>query len=111
LQIDDSADRGWRRVGLALDRSGFTVEERDRSQYSYLVRYVDPKLAGLEEPGFFSRVFGGARKDDLQGTRYRLKLTPDSGASSSVSILDDKGLPAKDDGARNIAQLLVNELR
>jgi outer membrane protein assembly factor BamC len=111
LQMDDTAERSWRRVGLALDRSGFTVEERDRAQNSYLVRYVDPKLAGVEEPGFFARVFGGARKEDLQGTRYRLKLTSDNSAISTVSILDDKGAPAKDDGARNIVQLLVNELR
>lgn len=111
LQIDDSAERSWRRVGLALDRSGFTVEERDRTQNAYVVRYVDPKLAGMEEPGFFSRVFSGARKEDLQGTRYRLKLTADNSASSSVAILDDKGQPAVDDGARNIAKLLVNELR
>ena len=111
LQIDDNAERGWRRVGLALDRSGFTVEERDRAQNAYVVRYVDPRLAGMEEPGIFARVFGGARKEDLQGTRYRLRLTADNMASSSVSILDDKGQPAKDEGARNIAQLLVNELR
>lgn len=111
LQIDDGTERGWRRVGLALDRSGFTVEERDRAQNSYLVRYVDPRLAGMEEPGFFSRVFSGARKEDLQGTRYRLKLTADTSTSSSVSILDDKGQPAEDEGARNIAKLLVNELR
>jgi outer membrane protein assembly factor BamC len=114
LQIDDNTERSWRRVGLALDRSGFTVEERDRAQNSYLVRYVDPKLAGVAEPGFFSRVFGSTRKEDLQGTRYRLKLTADNSASSTsstVSILDDKGSPAKDDGARNIVQLLVNELR
>ncbi|MEY4907549.1 MAG: outer membrane protein assembly factor BamC [Pseudomonadota bacterium] len=111
LQIDDNLERSWRRVGLALDRSGFTVEERDRAQSTYLVRYVDPKLAGQGEPGFFSRVFGGARKEDLQGTRYRLKLTSDNSTSSAVSILDDKGAAAKDDGARNIVQLLVNELR
>jgi outer membrane protein assembly factor BamC len=111
LQIDDNLERSWRRVGLALDRSGFTVEERDRAQNTYLVRYVDPKLAGQEDPGFFSRVFGGARKEDLKGTRYRLKLTSDNSTSSAVSILDDKGAAAKDDGARNIVQLLVNELR
>ncbi|MEX8492751.1 outer membrane protein assembly factor BamC, partial [Sphaerotilus sp.] len=106
LQIDDNLERSWRRVGLALDRSSFTVEERDRAQNVYLVRYVDPKLAGQEEPGFFSRVFSGARKDDLKGTRYRLKLTSDNGSTSSLSILDDKGTPTKDDGARNIVQLL-----
>lgn len=112
LQIDDNLERSWRRVGLALDRSSFTVEERDRAQNVYLVRYVDPKLAGKEEPGFFSRVFSGARKEDLKGTRYQLKLTSDDGtSSSSLSILDDRGAAIVDEGARNIAQLLANELR
>ncbi|MEO7338622.1 MAG: outer membrane protein assembly factor BamC, partial [Caldimonas sp.] len=45
LQVDDGFDRAWRRVGLALDRSGFTVEDRDRGQGLYYVRYVDPKFA------------------------------------------------------------------
>jgi outer membrane protein assembly factor BamC len=111
LQIDDTLERSWRRVGLALDRSGFTVEDRDRGQSSYVVRYVDPKLAGQEDPGFFARVFTGARKEDLRGTRYQLRLSAEAGNASAVAILDDKGAAAKDDGARNIAQLLVNELR
>jgi outer membrane protein assembly factor BamC len=111
LQIDDNLEQSWRRVGLALDRSSFTIEERDRAQHGYLVRYVDPKLAGQEEPGFFSRVFSGARKEDLKGTRYRLQLTAGSGTSTSLSILDEKGAAIKDEGARNIAQLLANELR
>ena len=42
LQVDDGFDRAWRRVGIALDRSGFTVEDRDRGQGLYFVRYVDP---------------------------------------------------------------------
>ena len=32
LVVDDGFDRAWRRVGLALDRAGFTVVDRDRSQ-------------------------------------------------------------------------------
>jgi outer membrane protein assembly factor BamC len=111
LQIDDNLERSWRRVGLALDRSGFTVEERDRTQNVYAIRYVDPKLAGQEEPGFFSRVFSGARKEDLKGTLYRLKLAADTATASSLSVLDDKGAAVKDEGARNIVTLLVNELR
>lgn len=111
LQIDDSAERSWRRLGLALDRSGFTVEDRNRSENSYAVRYVDPKLAGKEEPGFFSRMFG-AKKEELVGTRYRLKVTQDkSAASSVVSVLNEQGAPSRDEGAMNIVQLLENELR
>ena len=57
LQVDDGFDRAWRRVGVALDRSGFTVEDRDRTQGVYFVRYVDPKFAGRDEPNFFMRFF------------------------------------------------------
>ena len=46
LEVDDGLDRAWRRVGLALDRSGFSVEDRDRAAGLYFVRYVDPKTAG-----------------------------------------------------------------
>ena len=42
LIVDDPFDRAWRRVGLALDRSGFTVVDRDRSTGVYFVRYADP---------------------------------------------------------------------
>jgi len=36
------------RIGeIELDRSGFTVEDRDRSAGLYFVRYVDPKLAAI----------------------------------------------------------------
>jgi outer membrane protein assembly factor BamC len=111
LQIDDTLERSWRRVGLALDRSGFTVEERNRTQGSYVVRYVDPKLAGKAEPGFFSRVFGGEKKEDLTGTRYRLKVVADGGSTSTLSVLTEADQPAKDEGASNIVQMLASELR
>jgi outer membrane protein assembly factor BamC len=54
--IDEGFDRAWRRVGLALDRTGFTVEDRDRSQGTYFVRYVPPN-PDKKEPGFFGRLF------------------------------------------------------
>ena len=59
LEIADNFDRAWRRVGLALDRSGFTVEDRDRGQGIYFVRYVE---AGLDKKSsnFFSRFFNSS---------------------------------------------------
>ena len=45
LVVDDTFDRAWRRVGLALDRTGFTVVDRDRSKGLYFVRYANPDLA------------------------------------------------------------------
>ncbi len=110
LQVDDAFDRAWRRIGLALDRGGFTVEDRDRTQGVYFVRYVDPKLAGQEEPGLFARMLG-VKRQDLSGTRYRLKVVAAGTAASTVTVLDTNGAGLNDDGARSIISLLVTELR
>jgi outer membrane protein assembly factor BamC len=111
LQVDDTLERAWRRVGVALDRSGFTVEDRDRSLGVYYVRYVDPKLAGTEEPGFFARTFTGAKKADPASERYQIAVRGQGAASSVVSVLDSQGAAQNSDSARNIIQLLVKELR
>lgn len=110
LQIDDGFERTWRRVGQALDRGGFTLEDRDRAQGLYFVRYVDPKLAGKEDPNFLQRMFG-ARKEDLAGSRYRLKISAQGSASSLLEVLDADGQPRADEGARSITQLLLPQLR
>ena len=41
LTLKDPFDRGWRRVGLALDRIGFVIEDKDRSKGLFYVRYAD----------------------------------------------------------------------
>jgi outer membrane protein assembly factor BamC len=109
LQLDENFDRAWRRVGLALDRSGFTVEDRDRAQGLYFVRYVDPAQAGKEEPGFFSKLFGGG--DKLSGpVRYRVSVKGE-GDVSTASVLDSKGAPENGDAGKRIVKLLVEDLK
>jgi outer membrane protein assembly factor BamC len=112
LQIDDGFDRAWRRVGIALDRSGFTVEDRDRTQGLYFVRYIDPAFAGREEPGFFSRLFSfGRKKDDANGlAKYRVKVTGE-GASSTVAVLDSQGKPEGGENGKRIVGLLLDDLK
>jgi outer membrane protein assembly factor BamC len=108
LQLDESFDRAWRRVGLALDRSGFTVEDRDRAQGLYFVRYVDPAQAGKEEPGFFAKLFSDAK---LAGpVRYRVNVKAE-GEVSTVSVYDAKGQPEKGDAGQRIVKLLVDDLK
>ena len=41
LEIQDPFDRAWRRVGLALDIIGFVIEDKDRSNGIYFVKYAD----------------------------------------------------------------------
>ncbi len=111
LQIDDGFDRAWRRVGLALDRSGFTVEDRDRAQGVYFVRYVDPAFAGREEPGFFSRLFSFGKKDDGgRLAKYRVKVTAE-GAVSTVAVLDSTGKPEGGEAGKRIVGLLLDDLK
>ena len=112
LQLDDGFDRAWRRVGIALDRSGFTVEDRDRGQGLYFVRYVDPAFAGREEPGLLTRLFSFGRKknDDNVLAKYRVKVSSE-GTTSTVAVLDSQGGPASGENGKRIANLLLEDLR
>ena len=109
MQMDEEFDRAWRRVGLALDRSGFTVEDRDRSGGLYFVRYVDPAQAAKEEPGFFGRMFG-ASKAAPSPSRYRIAVKG-SGDRTTVSVLDAQGAPESSEVGKRIVALLVEDLK
>lgn len=109
IEIDDEFERAWRRVGLALDRSGFTVEDRNRADGMYFVRYVDKSTSG-QARSFFGRLFGS---DDEAGTalRYRLALQASGNAKSVLAVQDAAGAPAKGETAQQIAKVLLAELR
>ena len=109
MEIDQAFDRAWRQVGLALDRSGFTVEDRDRNAGLYFVRYIDPKLAGKEEPNFFMKFFS-SEKEAGRPQRYRV-LVKAAGAKTQISMQNSQG--ASDDSAiaRQIIGRLTDELR
>lgn len=109
VQLDDGFDRAWRRVGLSLDRSGFTVEDRDRAQGVYFVRYVaDTKSTG--QPGFFSRLFS-SDKPSATPAKYRVQLRAAGDNSTTVSVLDAQGQPDASPAAQRIVQLLAEDLK
>jgi outer membrane protein assembly factor BamC len=110
MDVPDNFDRTWRQVGLALDRSGFTIEDRDRTAGLYFVRYVDPKLAGKEEPGFFSKLFGGG-KDDTRPQRVRVLVKSTGAKSTNVTVQTSDGAPDNSEQARTIIAKLMDELR
>jgi outer membrane protein assembly factor BamC len=109
MEIDEGFDRAWRQVGLALDRSGFTVEDRDRSAGIYFVRYIDPKQAGKDEPNFFSKLFGGD-KDTARPQRVRV-LVKATGAKTQVTVQTADGNPDNSLQARTIVGKLIDELK
>jgi len=109
MELDDGFERAWRQVGLALDRGGFTVEDRDRSAGLYFVRYVDPKSAGRDEPNFFSRLFGG-EKDNTKPQRLRV-LVKAAGAKTQVTVQNSQGSADNSVAARTIVGKLIDELK
>ena len=111
LVVNDGFDRAWRRVGVALDRSGFTVEDRDRTQGVYFVRYIDPAFAGKDEPNLFQKLFSWGKKDDEGGpTRYRVSVKAE-GDRSIVSVLNGQGVPENGDTGKRITTLLLEDLK
>ncbi|HEX7638744.1 MAG TPA: outer membrane protein assembly factor BamC [Burkholderiaceae bacterium] len=111
MVVDDNFDRAWRRVGLALDHGGFTVEDRDRAQGLYYVRYVDAKAAAKDEPGFLSKIsswFGNSGPSPVG--KYRISIKS-GGDTSTVTVQNDQGQPDNSDNARRIVSLLVDELK
>lgn len=108
VQLDEGFDRAWRRVGLSLDRTGFTVEDRDRSKGIYFVRYVAP-VADKSEPGFLSKLFGGS-KADAAPLKYRIAVVS-QGESTTVSVLNASGTPDTSDNAQRIVKVIADDLK
>lgn len=112
LQVDEGFDRAWRRVGLALDRGGFTVEDRDRAGGLYFVRYVDPKKAATAaDQGFFSKLFSFGKSDNAGApVRYRIAVKGE-GERTSVTVQDTQGQPEGSEVGQRIVALLVDDLK
>ena len=108
VQIDEGFERAWRRVGLALDRTGFTVEDRDRSQGTYFVRYVEP-TANKGEPGFFSKLFSGSAAAAMP-LKYRI-FVKSEGEKTTVSVLNAQGTPESSANAQRIVQVIADDLK
>jgi outer membrane protein assembly factor BamC len=113
LVVNDGFDRAWRRVGLALDRVGFTVEDRDRSKGLFFVRYIDPErdVKTGDKGGFLDKlVFWKAAPKSAQ-PQYRIHVS-DAGASmSQVLVQDSKGTPESSSTGRKILGLLFEQLK
>jgi len=107
LSIAENFDRAWRRVGLALDRSGFTVEDRDRSKGIYQVRYV-PVPDAKNEPGFFQKLL--TSKKEAQPQKFQI-LVQSANEKSTVTVRDAAGAPDQTDSATGILKVLAKEIR
>jgi outer membrane protein assembly factor BamC len=108
LSVDDGFDRAWRRVGLALDRVGFTVVDRDRTAGTYFVRYADPDQ-GSKKDGVLDRLKFW-QSDTSTVEQYRITLKETSG-KTAVNVLDKNGQAEDSTTATRIVTLLHEQLK
>lgn len=110
--MNEPFDRAWRRVGLALDRSGFTVEDRDRSNGVYFIRFTDAEgMVKKKKEGFFSGLMFWKSEDKSKDTQtYRLTLTSISGKGSHVDVRDKTEHRIAPDLADRILNLIMEQL-
>ncbi|MEK7992139.1 MAG: outer membrane protein assembly factor BamC [Thiotrichaceae bacterium] len=104
LIVHEEYEQTWRLTGLALDKIGFTVEDRNRERGLYYVKYRDPEMRGKKR-GFFSRVFGKKEIDE----DYIVQLKPVD-AETRLIILDKDEEPETSKTAQRILTLLHEEL-
>ncbi|HVN34298.1 MAG TPA: outer membrane protein assembly factor BamC [Casimicrobiaceae bacterium] len=110
LIVDDNFDRAWRRVGLALDRVGFTVVDRDRSKGTYFVRYSNPDSDGSKgKKGFLDSLMFWKDKDE-KPEQYRITVAQ-ADPNSLVTVQDPDGAPDKSQNGEKILALLKDQLK
>jgi outer membrane protein assembly factor BamC len=112
LALNEQFDRAWRRVGLALDRVGFTVEDRDRSKGLYFVRYIDPEIdnKSADNKGWLSRFKFWGGSDPKKNEQYRV-LVRDVGENAEVNVLNKEGGKEQSPTANRILSLLYDQLK
>jgi outer membrane protein assembly factor BamC len=112
LEMDENFDRAWRRVGLALDRVGFAVEDRDRSKGVYFVRYIDPEIdnASKRDEGILAKFAFWRGKKDKASPQLQIVVN-EAGDKSRVSVTGGNGKPADANTQNRIINLLHKELK
>lgn len=112
LYIHDRFARAWRLAGVALDRIGFAVEDRDRTAGIYYVRYS--KLTGDKEKsgGFFSKL-AFWRDDETEigeDVQYQVKLS-ELEDETRVVVQDQAGEVDNSAVAQRILTLINEQIR
>lgn len=139
LVVSEAFDRSWRRVGLALDRIGFTVEDRNREDGIYFVRYVDldtdkkkkgddegilsnmmfwrgsdnkdAKKKGNDEGMLSNMMFWRSDKDGARAGKYRIQVHSTGTNTSKITVLNDDGTAVSASATDRILKLLHEQLR
>jgi outer membrane protein assembly factor BamC len=117
LMLNDDFDRAWRRVGLALDRIGLVVTDRDRSSGTY---YVRPALNEVEAKNSgnsfwstlaFWRSKSGTGSSTSKSDDYHVLVKASGNERSELSLTNAKGAPLPDALTKATLTRLRDELK
>lgn len=100
IEINDAFDRSWRRVGLAIERAGLAVEDKDRARGIYFLRPVKAEKGWMDKLKFWS-------DDGESDRRYRVNVK-DGGAACEVSVTDQDG--ASDDASKQMIEAIYKHI-
>ena len=84
IVISDAFDKSWRRVGLAIERAGLVVEDKDRAKGVYFLRTVKVEKGWMDKLKFW-------KDEEDTGLRYRVNVK-DGSTSCEVSVTDQNGI-------------------
>lgn len=83
IVINDAFDRSWRKAGLAIERAGLAVEDKDRTRGIYLLAAQKPESGWMDKLMFWQDSADSAR-------RFRVNVK-DGGAICEVAVTDEDG--------------------
>ncbi|CAH2893022.1 MAG: Outer membrane beta-barrel assembly protein BamC [uncultured Paraburkholderia sp.] len=109
LDLQESFDRAWLRVGLALDRTNFTVDNRDRAKGIYYVRYAD-SMQELKKEGLLGKLFYSGNSSKKPGQEFLVNVRPKGDTLTQVAVLDANGQIDNSSDAQRIVTLLHAQL-
>jgi len=112
LDLRESFDRAWLRVGLALDRTNFTVDGRDREKGVYRVRYAD-STQELKGEGLLGKLFynpAKAKAKQRSEPEFVVAVRPVNDTLTQVAVLDANGQVDTSSDAQRIVSALHAQL-
>lgn len=108
LIVGEEFSRVWRNTGIALDRIGFTVEDRNRSEGTYYVRYNDP--LSQQSSSFLGKLAFWKEDEKPSEDPYQVRLRTEADGTR-ISVEDQNGVPDNSATAQRILTLLQEQLQ
>jgi outer membrane protein assembly factor BamC len=111
LAVWGEPDALWRRLGLALDRTGLMIDEQDRRAGTYFVTFRPDIAEAGEQPGFMRRMFSLGRATHRRADeRYQVRMLAD-GRDLQIMALSIDGEPLRTADERFVLELIQPQLR